>query len=203
MGCCGNKAEPAPAPVTDFFKMSLEEKYQHLLGNVSDIQDALAPLRRFASQVRRVTEFGIRTANSTTALLAAQPESLIAYDIGLQLQYLQDLDRVKGRTNFQYRQGDTREIEIEVTDMLFIDTQHTYGQLKTELQRHSGRVTTFLAFHDTAGYRFADEVQTNTEKKGLWPAIQEMLDNDRCWENVFELVNGFGLTVLKRKMQHL
>jgi hypothetical protein len=203
VGCCGNKSEPAPPSVTDFFQMDLEQKYQHLLNNWSDIQDALPHLRRFASECRHLTEFGIRTANSTTAFLASQPEALISYDIGLDLKYLQDLDRVKGSINFQYRQGDTREINIEPTHLLFIDTLHTYQQLNIELKRHAGKVMKYLIFHDTWGFRFNDEVETPTEKKGLWPAIQEMLDTERCWENVFELTSGFGLTVLKRKMQHL
>lgn len=201
MGCCSNQPAPVtPAPVNE-----LEQKYQQLCGTFSDIQDALPHLKRFASECRHVTEFGIRTAVSTTALLAAQPDTLISYDIGLQLSYLQELDRVKGRTNFQYRKGDTREIDIEPTNLLFIDTHHSYAQLSEELARHAGKVTTYLVFHDTWHFRFIDEDGPNvlTRLHGLWPPIQEMLDRERCWEIVFELNSGFGLTVLKRKMQHL
>jgi len=95
---------------------------------------------------------------------------LISYDIGLDLKMLHDLERVKGRTNFQYRQGNTRLINIEYTDFLLIDTLHTYEQLATELTRHRDKVQKYLAFHDTTGFRFVDEIQTNTDKKGLWPA---------------------------------
>lgn len=178
--------------------MDLEQKYNHLCANFSDINDALPHLRRFASECRHVTEFGIRTANSTTALLAAQPETLIAYDLGLQLQYLQDLDRVKGRTNFIYRQGDTREIEIETTNLLFIDTLHCYDQMRAELARHIGKVTTYLICHDTTGFRFNDEIETNNPIKGIWPALAELMTREPCWRVVFEINSGFGLTVFKR-----
>jgi hypothetical protein len=199
MGCCNQpKAVPAPPPAFDWFTASLEDKYQHLLHTWSDMQEFLPHLRRFASECRHITEFGIRTAVSTTALLAAQPDTLISYDLGLQLNYLEALDRVKGRTNFIYRQGDSREIDIEPTEMLLVDTLHTYAQLKIELQRHKDKVRKYLAFHDTTGFRFTDEVPTQTEKKGLWPAIEEEMDSEH-WELCFELNGGFGMTIFKRK----
>lgn len=183
--------------------MTLEEEYKILCDRHSDINDALPALRHYASLCRTVTEFGIRDGVSTVALLAAQPERLISYDIGLNIPRLEHLYILRGRTKFSYHMGDTRFIDIEPTDMLFIDTLHTYGQLSWELFRHAGKVIRFLVFHDTSGFRFQDEVETATEKKGLWPAIEEMMARERCWEIVFELQSGFGLTVLQRKMQYL
>ena len=178
--------------------MTLEEKYQHLLKAGTDISDALPVLREYASKVSHVTEFGIRTAVSTTALLAAQPDTLISYDIGLDLKYLQDLERVKGRTNFQYRQGDTRLIEIEPTDFLFIDTSHTYTQLSIELARHANKVRKYIGFHDVVGYGYTDEIHTDSVKKGLKPAIEEFLARER-WENIYEINSGWGFQLLERK----
>lgn len=182
----------------DYFALSLEEKYLHLCHAQSDINDALPVLREFAAKCKHVTEFGIRTAVSTTALLAAQPEVLISYDIHLHLNFLRDLERVKGRTNFQYRQGDSRTITIEPTEMLFIDTCHQYGQLKAELERHTAKVSRYIAFHDTTGYRFQDEGDSNTAKKGLWPAIEEWLAREP-FEMCYELPARWGLSVFQRK----
>jgi hypothetical protein len=184
--------------MSDFFSMSLEEKYRHLCDTPSDINDALPVLRQYASRCAKVTEFGIRTAVSTTALLAAQPERLISYDLQLNLQFLHDLERVKGRCNFTFHQGDTRLIDIEPTEMLFIDTCHQYGQLKAELERHTSKVSRYLALHDTTGYRFTDEGDSATEKKGLWPAIEEWLAREP-FEMCYELPGGWGLTVFQRK----
>lgn len=183
--------------------MTLEEEYKILCDRYSDINDALPALRHYASLCRTVTEFGIRDVVSTVALLVAQPERLISYDIGLNLPRLEYVHSLRGRTDFRYYRGDTLKIDIEPTDLLFIDTLHTYGQLSRELLRHAGKVVQYLIFHDTTGFRFTDEVQTDTVTKGLWRAIEEMMDRERCWEIVFELESGFGLTVLKRKMQHL
>jgi hypothetical protein len=184
--------------MTDFFAMDLESKYRHLCGSDTDISDALPVLRQYASKVKHVTEFGIRTAVSTTALLAAQPDRLISYDISLNHNFLDDLMRVKGRTNFTYHQGDTRLIDIEPTDFLFIDTTHTYEQLTIELARHASKVRRYIGFHDVVGYGYTDEGQTNSVKKGLRPAIDEFLARER-WENIYEIPSGWGFQLLERK----
>jgi hypothetical protein len=178
--------------------MDLETEYQNLCQAQSDISDALPVLRSYASKVKHVTEFGIRTAVSTTALLAAQPDTLISYDLELNLPHLEKLLALKGRTDFRFYKGDTRVIEIEPTDFLFIDTCHQYRQLKAELERHSQKVRKYIAFHDTTGYRFTDEGDSPTEKKGLWPAIEEWLAREP-WEMCFELPSGWGFTVFQRR----
>lgn len=182
----------------DYFALSLEEKYLHLCHTQSDINDALPVLREFASKCSHVTEFGIRTAVSTTALLAAQPDVLITYDLELNLQFLNNLYNIKGRTDFQYIKGDSRIITIEPTEMLFIDTCHQYRQLKVELERHSPKVSQFMAFHDTNIYRFTDEGDSPPGPKGLWPAIEEWFTRE-SWEMCYELPARSGFTVFKRK----
>jgi len=179
-------------------ELDLEGKYQHLLRAGTDISDALPVLREYASKVSHVTEFGIRTAVSTTALLVAQPETLISYDIELNHHFLDNLMRFKGRTNFQFRQGDTRLIDIEPTEMLFIDTQHTYLQMKAELARHTRKVSRYIGMHDTTGYRFQDEGDSPSQKKGIWPAIEEWLAKE-AFEMCYELPGGWGFTMFQRK----
>lgn len=178
----------------------LEGKYQHLLTAGTDISDALPVLREYASKVKHVTEFGIRTAVSTTALLAAQPDTLISYDLELNHHFLDNLMRFKGRTNFQFRQGDTRVVNIEPTELLFIDTQHTHRQMETELRRHSSKVSSYVIFHDTgvSGYRFKDEGENNDPVKGIWPAIEAWSIRDR-WELCYELPDRWGLSVFKKQ----
>lgn len=178
--------------------MTLEDEYKSLCQAQSDIADALPILRKYAALSDHVTEFGIRTAVSTTALLAAQPKTLISYDIELQLPFLEKLHAMRGRTDFRYYKGDTRLIDIEPTDMLFIDTCHQYRQLKAELERHTKKVRKYIAFHDTTGYRFTDEGDSDTAKKGLWPAIEEWLARE-AWEMCYELPSGWGFTVFQRK----
>jgi hypothetical protein len=183
----------------NYFDLDLEAKYRHICGEQTDISEFLPKLREYASKCKHVTEFGIRTAVSTTALLAAQPDTLISYDIELNLQYLNDLKKNKGRTDFRFFKGDTRFIDIEPTEMLFIDTCHQYQHLKVELERHSSKVSRYLVFHDTWGYRFKDEGDTPTATKGLWPAITEFLSmNRKKWRIELDLQQGWGLSVLAK-----
>lgn len=182
----------------DYFALDLESKYRHLCAEQSDINDALPTLRKYASQCRRVTEFGVRTAVSTTALLVAQPDVLTCYDLELNTQFISDLMRMKGRTQFNVWKGDTRTIDIEPTDLLFIDTCHQYRQLKTELDRHSGKVTRFIILHDTTIYRNVDEGDSPPGPKGLWPAVEEFVLREPWWEVCEQIVSGSGLTVMKR-----
>ena len=53
--------------------------------------------------------------------------------------------------------ADTRQLEIEETDLLFIDTWHDYLQLKKELFRHSNKVKKYIILHDTVFYGFINE----------------------------------------------
>lgn len=181
----------------NFWDCSRDELYQHVCETESDINQFLPTLRRYASMSEHVTEFGVRTANSTCALLAGQPKTLVCYDIAIQHQYLENLARVRGDTILIWHEANVLNIDIAPTDLLFIDTLHTYGQLKAELGKHAEKVRKFLIFHDTWGYRNKDEGDTPTDKKGLWPAIEEFLESNPQWKIVEDLQYGWGLTVLK------
>lgn len=63
------------------------------------------------------------------------------------MSVLQSLTR-RG-TTFCFIQASTLDIEIDETDLLFIDTQHTYAQLIAELRKHHSKVRRWIALHDT------------------------------------------------------
>ena len=99
-------------------------------------------------------------------------------------------------------------MEIEPTDLLFIDTLHTYTQLSQELKLHASKVKKYIILHDTTTYGFKPEPSDwQTENimenyvyndKGLWPAVTEFLDSNRSWIVLEKRENNNGLTVLKR-----
>jgi hypothetical protein len=99
-----------------------------------------------------------------------------------------------GRTDFHFTVGDTKVLDIEETDLLFIDTLHTYDQLTTELARHAAKVRRWIVLHDTT--TFATQGQ-ESDPRGLWPAVEEFLT-----EGTFVLKerreNNNGLTILER-----
>lgn len=186
------------------------ERYARLCHTKSDINEHLPTLLKLAYECEHVTEMGVRWATSTTALLHAQPANLECYDVYRDAQvdevhYPWDtypevesvvaVDRgMEGRTHMRFHLADVLTVDIDETDMLFIDTRHTYAQLKAELERHSSKVRSILAFHDTIlfGQRGEDG------GPGLRPAIDEFLAAHPEWRVDQEFTNNNGLLVARR-----
>lgn len=170
----------------------------------SDINEHLPLLRELAAQCTHVTEFGTRWGTgSTIAFIAAQPKTFVAWDLdaGHMLSpRIDTLYRLAGDTRFQPRVGNTLEITIEPTDLLFIDTLHTAKQLLHELERHCDpkhqRVRKFLAFHDTSTFGMVGE---DGQPPGLRTAIRQFQKYFAfpLWCLMHELENNNGLIVLK------
>lgn len=189
----------------------LEKIYLEKINNPSDINEHLFTLKEYASQCSHITEFGVRGVVSTYAFMMGGPNKLISYDIhpvenfGVSREYLKEL-ALSNKVEFHFLIGNTLEIEIEPTELLFIDTWHKYGQLKEELKLHSNKVSKYLIFHDTTSYEFSDEGTWNvyhdikpleTQKTGLWPAIEEFLNDNNEWVIKEKFTNNNGLTILK------
>ena len=193
---CHTRQRTSQKPFIAFKKrrhLNLEERYTLAMQTVSDIHEHVPVLRDLASQVEHVTEFGVRHGISTTALLAAQPTMFQSYDIHPRA-IAASLAPLAGRTNFHFTVGDTKTLDIEETDLLFIDTLHTYDQLKAELARHAMKARRWIVLHDTT--TFATKGQ-ESDPHGLWPAVEELLA-----EGTFVLKerreNNNGLTILER-----
>lgn len=172
----------------------------------ADIWEHMPRLRELAAKCEHVTEFGMREAGgSTLAFLTAQPRVLISWDIepwAIVSQRVSDLLFTAGRTSFQPRVGNTLEIApIEPTDLLFIDTLHTYKQLRAELERHADpirqNVRKYLVFHDTITFGFRGE---DGSEPGLRAAMRwyQREHSFPLWELVEDRENCNGLVVLRR-----
>jgi hypothetical protein len=55
--------------------------------------------------------------------------------------------------NFEFKIADSLKEEIETTDLLFIDTYHTYIHCLLELEKHEKNVNKYIILHDTAPHR--------------------------------------------------
>jgi hypothetical protein len=178
--------------------MTLEEKYNELCLLKSDINEHLPTLKIYADQCEHITEMGVRGIVSTYALLMGKPKKLISYDI-INCDWLPIKELVAGITDFEFKLGNTLQIEIEPTDFLFIDTLHNYNQLKAELALHAKNVNKFIGFHDTTSYEFHGESYIGTLEFGIWAAIEEFLEENKNWEISSRHRNNNGLTVLRKK----
>ena len=182
--------------------MNLEEKYILACATKSDINEHLPTLKSYAEKCERVTEFGVRGAVSTVALLMAKPKVIVSYDINdCPVQGFSEM--VKDHTDFKFIIGNTLEIEIGPTDLLFIDTLHNYDQLSKELKLHSEKVRKFIILHDTTSYEFIGESYDGRTYKGIWPAVEEFLEKNSYWELHQRFTNNNGLTILKRNREKI
>lgn len=178
-------------------------EYQKACLTPSDINENLPILYNLAKECMHVTEMGVRTGVSTRAFLNTDV-ILRSYDIDLD----PDVEALfsKAKTfdkDVEYIKADVRDITIDQTDLLFIDTWHCYEQLKTELRLHHSRVNKYIAFHDTQTYGVSGEEWYEYKGEpliGLLPAIIEFIIEHPEWKFHTHKINNNGLTVLVKKV---
>jgi hypothetical protein len=176
---------------------ALQGLYYQALSAPSDIREHLDTLYQLARGCNHVTEMGTRRGVSTRAFLYAQPEVLVCYDqVRLpEVQMLEAAAGAAGRPRFLFVQADVRQVEIEPTDLLFIDTWHVYAQMQQELAFHGNKARKYLVFHDTM--RFGEQGETPGHR-GIWPAIEEFLWDNHHWSVSPRLTRNDDLTILSR-----
>lgn len=153
----------------------------------SDINEHLEILRHYAGRSARVVEFGTRKGISTLALLHGQPESLVTVDIDPSLVDVDWLLDCCGDVRFSSVIGDSLQYRFDVADLLFIDTDHNYRQLSSELNLHADAVTRWIICHDTVSFPECRR------------AIGDFLTTHLDWHLLLEKHNNNGLCVLERR----
>jgi hypothetical protein len=208
-----------PAKVAKPF--SIQDIYEDACAcEVSDIYMHLPVLYEYAKKCDHVTEMGARSGNSTSAFLYANPKKFVSYDYQYEnpephlAREVNALIKVFHQAqelgvNCEYIGADVLTVEIEETDMLFIDTWHCYDQLKKELELHAGKVRKYIAFHDTytfgergEGYPSMDpnhpQRDTLDGSGGIRLAIDEFLEENPEWEIEYETEENNGLIIITK-----
>lgn len=189
----------------------LEQIVNQIYTTPSDINEHIPTLIQYGSECDHITEMGVRAITSTWAFLGSAPKKLISYDIenpakwGADINHVYDVAKHYG-LDYEFRKENVLKLEIEETDLLFLDTWHAYDQLKAELELHSSKARKYIIMHDTTSYEFKDEPLTSENAwegeppigRGLWLAITEFLDSTNEWELHKRYTNNNGLTILKR-----
>jgi len=192
--------------------MILEDKYNWAETEVSDINEHIPTLKKYAEGCETVIEMGMRNIVSTWGLMAGKPKRLISIDLYHPQMYGGNINEVYAAAaecgvHFDFRLESTLTNEIEECDFLFIDTLHTYEQLKQELFRHGNKAKKFLGFHDTETFGTKDEVRNERlfgkgmgfdATEGLNKAISEFMAANPHWTTEKVFTNNNGLTILKR-----
>jgi hypothetical protein len=202
----------------------LENKFHTLCHTVSDINEHLPTLYKYATECESVIELGVRGCISSWALAYGlmrnnKPVKKILLndlencDINEFLRITRNLD-----IKVEYEWKNDLDLDIkENYDMVFIDTWHVYGQLKRELEKFSKITNKYIIMHDTTvdeihGESIRNGIQQKGLEnqslssgipveeivKGLKPAIEEFLQNNPEWELYVKYINNNGLTILRR-----
>lgn len=160
-----------------------------------DMRPHMDQLRRLAAQCDHVTEFGTRTGASTTAILTGLEDggggTLISYD----KEQTRFAPAPSDSVTWTFHQADTRELPpIAPTDLLFIDTLHTYDQVAAEL-KHADEVSAFIVLHDTIMFGSMGE----KGQRGITPAIYDFLAEEcDSWRVFQHYPSTWGMLVLQR-----
>ena len=195
--------------------MTIQEQYNQRRSVQTDINEHLETLYSYGvrSDITSITEMGTRFGDSTIAFLNAienTNKTLFSYDL-FRSENISGFERYK---NYKFFQEDTLACNIINTDILFIDTLHTYFQLHSELTRHSKQVNKFIILHDTETFGVNDEVLYSsdcavkmsdlvilTERQGLRAAFTDFLANETDginWRVKETFTNNNGLVILER-----
>mgnify|MGYP003660191117 CR=1 FL=1 len=191
---------------------TITEQFQLRVNTTSDINQHLETLKNYASECKHITEMGVRTVVSTWAFLASKPKRLVSMDIvQCPIQDAEIAAKNEG-IDFEFIVADTSnpQLDIEPTDLLFIDTWHVYDQLKKEFELHANKVKKYIILHDTTTFGNVGESGSDLiinpatgqmemmRKKGLWPAVEEFLAENTNWTLKERFTHNNGLTILQR-----
>ena len=173
----------------------IQAQYVAAASTPSDINEHLPTLFNLANECEHVTEFGVRWGSSTSAFLASKAW-VVSYDID-QHPYALHLFGLAREEEKQAKfiKADTLTLDVIAgTDLLFIDTLHTYAQLRHELFTFHNSVLKYIALHDTVTFG-----QTGEDGgPGLILAVWEFLTTFPEWRIKAHYSNNNGLTVLER-----
>ena len=199
------------------------KKYIELVKTSSDIFEHLSTLKKYSSECESVLELGVRKCVSSWALALGLLEnkmtkkSIIMNDINV--CDTANIEAAAKNVGLTLKTVWKNNLELDLDediDLTFIDTWHVYGQLKRELAKFAPRTKKYIIMHDTTVDEWEGETKRNIHKydvnkqsvdsgipveeilKGLWPAIEEFLLENKEWSLHARWSNNNGLTVLKR-----
>tara|TARA_A100001011_G_scaffold51538_2_gene49599 strand:- start:13232 stop:14032 length:801 start_codon:yes stop_codon:yes gene_type:complete len=203
----------------------LEYKFKLHRHKKSDIYEHMDLLYTYSLKCQSIFETGVRGVVSSWAFLKGLNDNnfgektFVMNDINYcNTDKIQELSTKSG-IDFLFVQKNNLSLDLNRKfDLTFIDTWHVYGQLKRELQKFSLLTNKYIILHDTTidgefgeSLRFNLDVKKQSEEsgfpiseieKGLWPAVEEFINDSSEWILEKRLTNCNGLTILKRINQN-
>lgn len=197
----------------------LLQTYEWHCKTPSDINEHIPILREMSYECSSVAEIGVRSLVSTWGILQGLSEnentkkSYLGIDVEKppdeKLKKAKRLSREHG-IEFTFWHVNDMHIQLEPTDMLFIDSLHTYCHLTYELETFSRNIGKYICLHDTSdpwgnqnditytGDYSEYPAAYDRTKAGLWPAVVDFLKKHPEWSLFKQLTSNHGFTILKR-----
>ena len=201
----------------------IEKKYSELCKTTSDINEHLPTIYNYAKKSESIFETGVRGVVSSWALIygllsnknTSNPK-IFMNDIN-ECDLVELLEKTKElsiKISYKWSNNLTLDFGKEKFDLTFIDTWHCYGQLKRELNKFNKITNKYIIMHDTTldeyfgeslrmGWDVFEQSKTTgipieEIKKGVWPAIEEFLLENKEWSLKERYLNNNGLTILEK-----
>lgn len=188
----------------------IKQYYDYYKSTPSDINEHLVTLYEYSKECSHITEMGVRACVSSWAFLYSKPKKMVSYDL-IRHPNINTLCEVASENliDFKFINNDVLSVDIEDTELLFIDTWHTYNQLSSELIKHSEKVKKYIILHDTTTYGYVDEDRYGglspllndlpETKKGLMNAVNDFIKSEKglSWVVHEVFTNNNGLLILK------
>lgn len=154
-------------------------------------------LAGYASQCSVITELGINTGCSTLIFLLSACKKVYSYNVIVS----RNVSSVKQAADedgvfFKFINKDNLKTKMKMTDLLFIDTDHWYGQIKAELSHHHKRVRNWIIMNNTETFGLMNPFDG---RLGMRAAIFEFLEDHPEWQIKEHFEAGHGLTILERQ----
>ena len=200
----------------------LNIKFNILVKTESDINQHLEVLSDYAEKCESIFETGVRGVISSWALLKGlnSSKSDCKYFLMNDIEEcdVSEINKISSKLGIKIEWVWKNNLDLDLNknfDLIFIDTWHVYGQLKRELKKFSLLCNKYIILHDTtldgvngetirngwdskkqsieSGYTI-EEIE-----KGLWPAVEEFIDNNSDWVILEKFTHNNGLTILGRR----
>lgn len=184
---------------------NLDTLFDTVKAQPRDLDQHADKLRELAGQVDHVTTF-CKRREWDVFLAAGRPNALRSHNQESNDPLIRTLHQVIERTEtrpdadrrireYATDNHDSLGIEIEETDLLVLDTEHTADRLDAELARHAERVRRWIVIRPTAAFGEHGECP-GQQCAGLLPALRRFMRQNPRWSVIYHSAAQFGLTVL-------
>jgi len=179
--------------------LQLDEMYQEVSKANRPLSHHCVKLYEIANKCHHITELAIGTYEVAISILATKPGKLHVYrEKKESLEIIKEkVEKVVPKhTELKLFIGSSLKTQIEITDMLVINTFHTATRLKMELLKHAGNVKRYIAFPTV--YAFVKRGEDGSAP-GVVDAILDFVEENPKWSIIHKNKTGSGLIIIERE----